>query len=136
MDSFAYSFDSISLLPRKTHLSSRSKADVSQTLGNRKFKLPVVPSNMLCVIDENIAKFLSEEEYFYIMHRYDVDIESFVRIYYISIRETICVKILIIDSCCRSLSHWLVTALYHHSQEDSPIVRHILELEIDYRPVW
>ena len=80
MDSFAYSFDSISLLPRKTHLSSRSKADVSQTLGNRKFKLPVVPSNMLCVIDENIAKFLSEEEYFYIMHRYDVDIESFVRI--------------------------------------------------------
>ena len=79
MDSFAYSFDSISLLPRKSHISSRSKADTKQKLGDKTFELPVVPSNMLCVINEDIARFLSESGYFYIMHRYDVDIESFVR---------------------------------------------------------
>ena len=78
MDSFAYSFDSISLLPRKSKLDSRSKADTRQMLGKNKFNLPVIPSNMQCVIDQKLAKDLSESDHFYIMHRYNVDVEEFV----------------------------------------------------------
>ncbi len=63
MDTSAYSFDDISLLPRKAVVSSRSKTDVSQYLGPKKFKLPVVPSNMKCVIDEDIARQLSDAGY-------------------------------------------------------------------------
>jgi GMP reductase len=67
------------LLPRKAKISSRSKADVSVALGNHKFNIPIIPSNMRCVIDEEIAKKLSEAGYFYVMHRYDVDILKFVK---------------------------------------------------------
>ena len=78
MDAYAYSFDSISLLPRKAKVSSRGLADVSVHLGNKKFNLPITPSNMKCVIDEDTAKVLSEADYFYVMHRYDIDILKFV----------------------------------------------------------
>jgi GMP reductase len=41
------------------------------TLGGRQFKLPVVPANMQTIIDEKIALYLAENNYFYIMHRFE-----------------------------------------------------------------
>lgn len=66
----AYTYQDVYLVPKYSDLSSRSEADVSIEFCGRKFKLPVVPANMAAVINENIAHFLSENGYFYIMHRF------------------------------------------------------------------
>lgn len=38
---------------------------------SEKFKLPVVPANMQTVMNEKLAKWFAENDYFYIMHRFD-----------------------------------------------------------------
>ena len=62
----------VALVPKCSELSSRVEADTSVTLGQKEFKLPVVPSNMKAVISEDIANTMSEAGYFYIMHRFGV----------------------------------------------------------------
>lgn len=64
------SYSDITLVPRFFGGRSRSEIDVSCYFLNKQFKLPVVPSNMSSVINEDIAKYLSFENYFYIMHRF------------------------------------------------------------------
>ena len=48
-------------------------------LGSRKFRLPVVPANMKTVVDEKICVWLAQNNYFYVMHRFDLDNVQFVR---------------------------------------------------------
>lgn len=64
------SYSDITLIPRFFKGRSRSEIDVSCEFLERRFKLPVVPSNMSSVLNEDIAKFLAFENYFYIMHRF------------------------------------------------------------------
>ena len=64
------SYSDITLIPRFFGGRSRSEIDVSCHFLNKQFKLPVIPSNMSSVINEDIAKYLSFENYFYIMHRF------------------------------------------------------------------
>lgn len=64
-------YDDINLIPNYSELPSRSDADTSVNLCGWKFRLPVVPANMEDVIDINIARFLSQSGYFYIMHRFN-----------------------------------------------------------------
>ena len=64
------SYSDINLVPRFFKGRSRSEISVSSKFLGREFKLPVVPANMSTVIDENIAKFLANNGYFYIMHRF------------------------------------------------------------------
>lgn len=64
------SYSDITLIPRFFKGKSRSEIDVSCHFLNKQFKLPVVPSNMSSVINEDIAKYLSFENYFYVMHRF------------------------------------------------------------------
>ncbi|BAC13266.1 GMP reductase [Oceanobacillus iheyensis] len=66
-----FDYEDIQLIPAKCVVNSRSECDTSVTLGNRTFKLPVVPANMQTIIDEKIAKYLAEKNYFYIMHRFE-----------------------------------------------------------------
>ncbi|MDD4976762.1 MAG: IMP dehydrogenase [Bacteriovorax sp.] len=70
MNDFLLSYDTVTLSPRHSLLSSRSKADTTVNLCGWKFKLPVVPANMKDVINPSIAKFFSENDYFYIYHRF------------------------------------------------------------------
>ena len=77
MDIFDY--DNVLLLPRKCRVDSRSECDTSVEFGPRRFKLPVVPSNMKTVVDETIAQTLAREGYFYVMHRFDLDNVAFAR---------------------------------------------------------
>jgi GMP reductase len=72
-------YDDIYLVPQYSELKSRSGADTSLTFGNHKFKLPIVPSNMKAVINEEWSKWLSENEYFYVMHRFNSATVPFVR---------------------------------------------------------
>jgi GMP reductase len=71
-------YDDIYLVPNYSELNSRSEADTSVTFGNKKFNLPIIPSNMRGTIDEKWAKWLSENDYFYVMHRFDAGTVPFV----------------------------------------------------------
>lgn len=77
-DKYLY-YDDIYLVPQYSELKSRSAADTTLTFGNRKFKLPIVPSNMKAVINEEWAKRLSENDYFYVMHRFNDATFPFVK---------------------------------------------------------
>ncbi|MEZ5606819.1 MAG: GMP reductase [Burkholderiaceae bacterium] len=74
-----FDYDQILLLPRKCRVQSRSECDASIDFGGRRFKLPVVPSNMKTVVDEPLSRWLAENGYFYVMHRFDLDNVVFVR---------------------------------------------------------
>lgn len=65
-----FDYEDIQLIPAKCVVNSRSECDTKVTLGGRTFKLPVVPANMQTIIDEKIALYLAEHDYFYIMHRF------------------------------------------------------------------
>ncbi|WP_409295575.1 GMP reductase [Peribacillus sp. SCS-26] len=65
-----FDYEDIQLIPAKSIVNSRTECDTTVTFGGRTFKLPVVPANMQTIIDENIALYLAENDYFYIMHRF------------------------------------------------------------------
>ena len=73
-----FDFEEINLLPKLCVVKSRSECDTSINFGGNKFKLPVVPANMQSVIDEALALKLAQSGYFYILHRFDVDVIKFV----------------------------------------------------------
>lgn len=73
------SYDDIALVPEYFDGTSRSNLSTVVNLGNHTFRLPVIPANMRCVINEDIAIALATSEYFYVMHRFDVDAHEFVR---------------------------------------------------------
>jgi len=64
------SYQDVYLCPKYSELRSRSEADISVEFLGRKFKAPWLPANMESVIDIKQAKWLSENDYFYIMHRF------------------------------------------------------------------
>ena len=74
-----FDYDNILLLPRKCRVESRSECDPSTELGGRRFKLPVVPANMKTVLDETISQWLAANDYFYVMHRFDLDNVAYAR---------------------------------------------------------
>lgn len=69
METFDY--DDIQLIPNKCVIKSRAEADTTVKFGPKTFKLPVVPANMASVIDESVAVWLAENDYYYVMHRFE-----------------------------------------------------------------
>lgn len=68
-----YSYQDVCLVPKYSKYHSRSEIDTSIGLGKQAFKLPVVPANMKCTIDADKAKWMSDNDYFYVMHRFNSD---------------------------------------------------------------
>lgn len=66
----AFDYDDIQLVPSKGIIKSRRDADTSIKFGSRTFKIPVVPANMESVINEDLAIWLAENGYYYVMHRF------------------------------------------------------------------
>ncbi|WP_163583333.1 GMP reductase [Gracilibacillus saliphilus] len=66
-----FDYEDIQLIPAKCIVKSRSECDTSIQFGKHRFRLPVVPANMQTIIDEKIATFLAERDYFYVMHRFE-----------------------------------------------------------------
>ncbi|HDG6002822.1 TPA: IMP dehydrogenase, partial [Staphylococcus aureus] len=66
-----FDYEDIQLIPNKCIVESRSECDTTIQFGPKKFKLPVVPANMQTVMNEKLAKWFAENDYFYIMHRFD-----------------------------------------------------------------
>lgn len=73
-----FDFDDINLIPRYSTVNSRSECDTSVKIGKYNFKNPVIPANMESVINEELAKTLAKEGYFYIMHRFNIDTKQFI----------------------------------------------------------
>lgn len=75
-----FDYEDIQLIPAKCVVDSRSECDTTATLGKHTFRLPVVPANMQTIIDENIATYLAENNYFYVMHRFEPETrEAFIK---------------------------------------------------------
>jgi len=75
----AFDYEHINLIPKMCVVGSRSECDTRVRFGSRLFNLPVVPANMQCVINDEIAIKLATNGFFYIHHRFDVDAPTFVR---------------------------------------------------------
>lgn len=73
-----FDYKEINLLPKLCVVRSRSECDTSINFGGNKFKLPIVPANMESVIDEALAIKLAQSGYFYILHRFNVDVIKFI----------------------------------------------------------
>ncbi|QGS52013.1 GMP reductase [Spiroplasma tabanidicola] len=76
---YAFDYDDIQLIPGLCTVKSRSECDTSIKLGKYTFKMPVVPANMASIINEEICTLLAEQNYFYIMHRFNVDSFEFTK---------------------------------------------------------
>jgi GMP reductase len=74
----ALKYSDIVLIPSYTECESRSDCGTSVEICGKKYKLPVIPANMKAVISERHCEWMSANDYFYIMHRFDVDIQAFV----------------------------------------------------------
>jgi len=72
-----FDFQDINLIPRKCIVGSRSECDTSLQLGKHKFSMPVVPANMECVINDEIAIKLASAGCFYVHHRFNTDVLAF-----------------------------------------------------------
>lgn len=68
-----YSYQEIFLIPRYSQYHSRSEIELGIPLGKKTFKLPVMPANMKCTIDQKMALWMSENDYFYVMHRFNAN---------------------------------------------------------------
>ena len=66
-----FDYEDIQLIPRKCIVNSRNECDTSVKFGDFSFKMPVVPANMETIIDDELAIRLAENNYFYVMHRFD-----------------------------------------------------------------
>lgn len=64
------SYQNVYLVPNYSSLASRSEADIRTNFLGFTFKAPWLPANMESVINEDIADWLAEKEYFYIYHRF------------------------------------------------------------------
>lgn len=73
-----FDYKDIMLVPQKSVLKSRSEANTGSKLGNKVFEIPVVPANMSTIIDEKLAEYLASNNYFYVIHRFDIDPVEFV----------------------------------------------------------
>ena len=54
-----FDYEDVQLIPNKCIVDSRSECDTSVKLGNRTFRLPVVPANMQTIIDEDTGELIA-----------------------------------------------------------------------------
>ena len=74
----ALKYSDVCLLPKYSSCSTRRDCSTEAVLGDRPFRLPIIPANMKAVINIEQCKWLATNHYFYIMHRFDVDIQRFI----------------------------------------------------------
>lgn len=74
-----YTYDDIFLIPKYTEITTRKDVETEMYFGAFGAKVPVVPANMKCTINESLARQLALNGYFYIMHRFEIDIVEFTK---------------------------------------------------------
>lgn len=71
-------YSDVALVPQYSDVYSRVDCDTSVDLFGKKYKLPIIPANMKSVIDMKLAKWMSDHDYFYIMHRFGNNLREVV----------------------------------------------------------
>ena len=66
----ALKYSDICLIPNYSEVYSRTDCDPSVEFLSKSFMLPIIPANMKSVIDMDLSRALSNDGYFYIMHRF------------------------------------------------------------------
>lgn len=66
-----FDYEDVLMIPVKAIVKSRKECDTSVKFGPLTFDLPVVPANMQTVMDENLAVLFAQNNWFYVMHRFD-----------------------------------------------------------------
>ena len=74
----AFKYSDVSLIPNFSDCTTRSACQTSVRVAGRSFKLPIIPANMKAVVNEHQCRWLSENDYLYSMHRFDIDIQGFI----------------------------------------------------------
>lgn len=74
-----FDFQDINLVPRECIVSSRNECSTAFTMGGHTFHLPVVPANMECVINDEVAINLATAGYFYIHNRFTTNVLEFAK---------------------------------------------------------
>ncbi|MEC7367616.1 MAG: IMP dehydrogenase [Actinomycetota bacterium] len=67
----AISFDDVLLVPRHSNIETRAEIDLSSTIGDRDFKIPIVSSPMDTVTEEEMVKAMSAAGGLAVVHRYN-----------------------------------------------------------------
>lgn len=70
MNSRMLSYKDVVIRPAYSKIKSRSDVNTKVKFGPQTFKSPAIPANMICTIDFEKAKELSENGYFYSLHRF------------------------------------------------------------------
>lgn len=73
-----YQFSEICLIPNKTIVPSRKDCNPTIKFGKHTFNTPIIPANMKSVVNDNTCQYLAERGWFYINHRFGVDIPKFL----------------------------------------------------------
>ena len=76
MHNKALKYEDVCLIPKYSEVHSRSDCNTAIVLGRSQYKVPVLPANMKAVMDINTARWMSKNGYFYIMHRFDIDVHD------------------------------------------------------------
>jgi len=74
-----FDYGSMNLVPRKCMVNSRSECSTKCILGKYTFRMPIVPANMECIINDDLAIQLASNNYFYIHHRFQTDRIAFAK---------------------------------------------------------
>ena len=72
-------YDQVALVPRYFDGHSRSDLDVESEFLGHIFKLPVVPANMSSVVNTETCRYLANNGYFYIMHRFFHEADGWIK---------------------------------------------------------
>lgn len=64
-------YEDVCLVPNYSECYSRSDCSTLTNICGKEFKLPIIPANMKSVISMDTARWMSKNDYFYIMHRFD-----------------------------------------------------------------
>ena len=75
----ALKYEDVCLIPEYSECNSRSECSTFTVFGRQQFRLPVVPANMKSVISLELAEWMSRNNHFYIMHRFEVDMLKFIQ---------------------------------------------------------
>lgn len=75
-------YSSVYMVPKKCIVSSRSECDISITLGENKFRNPIIPADMPSVVNFDTCETFAKIGMFYVMHRFgitDKDLIKFIK---------------------------------------------------------
>jgi len=89
----ALHYENIFLKPNFNTVESRSEIDTSVNFCGHIFKLPIIPANMKCCIDINTCELLDKSGYLYVMHRFEDDMQNFVRYAHIQNFNTVSISV-------------------------------------------